>query len=115
MIKLGLHERVPGTLPPVKQLPFELGSANVNRGYRPGRGLLYSIVVHEIIFSSAIFLSSYGLLEPPPRPKQRVIMVNLKDPVDVFYLPAIGSRSPAPPAAADASESEPAKPAELSA
>ena len=93
--RLGLHDPVPGTLRPGKRVPFVLASTNVDRGYLPGRGLLYSILVHEIIFSGMLVLSVTNLFDqsrPSVRPPERVLMVNLREPN--FFLPILGSGKP---------------------
>jgi hypothetical protein len=92
---LGLHDRVPGTLRPGKPVPFVLGSTTVHRGHLPGRGLIYSVLVHEIVFFGLLFLSVPNLFDrsrPPFRPPERFLMVNLREPT--LYLPILGEGKP---------------------
>ena len=65
--------------------PFALTSTNVSRGYLPGRGLLYSLLIHEIVFAAILFFSvPHNLREQsrPPKPAQ--------EPSEVIYLPMLG-------------------------
>ena len=59
----------------------------------PGRGLLYSILVHEIIFFGMLLLSMSNLFEPS-RPPERDMMVSLQERADALYLPILGGGNP---------------------
>src|SRR5712692_6119222 len=73
--------------------PVGLTFAEVPHGHWPGRGLFYSVIVHEIAFFAIFFLSlSYRyVLEHHPGELTQVI--DLNNPKHVIYLPSLGGGS----------------------
>src|ERR1041385_6517413 len=54
-------------------------------GYLPGRGLLYSVITHEVLMFAFFLLFTYGL----PRPRaQKLAKSNIQD--HLIYLPEVG-------------------------
>ncbi len=54
-------------------------------GYLPGRGLLYSVIAHELILFALFMLVHYGL---PELRAQKLLTVNSQD--HIIYLPEVG-------------------------
>src|SRR5262245_46659777 len=90
MIRLELNERVRVAAPPGKPMPFPYGGPIMDRRYMPGRGLLYSFLVHECVFFGLLFLFGPNLVARS-RPVERWTYVDLKKPL-IFYLPDLGER-----------------------
>jgi len=67
-------------------------STNVSRGSWPGRGLLYSFLVHELAIFGLAFLGYRALIAPRQSPEE-LQMVNLRDTATVLYLPTLGGGS----------------------
>ena len=55
-------------------------------GYLPGRGLLYSVIGHELAVFGLFLLAHYGL--PELRPQKLIAQLNSQD--HVIYLPEVG-------------------------
>src|SRR5262249_49126065 len=63
--------------------------------YLPGRGILWSILVHSIVIYGLLFTSLSAGVTEAKRPRFRVTMVNLKDPNYRLYLPVLlGANAP---------------------
>src|SRR5947209_13351107 len=73
--------------------PAGLTFTEVGHGYRPGRGLVYSLIAHEIAFFSLIFLSLSFSYVHQSRPGELTKVINLSDPKQVIYLPVLGGGS----------------------
>jgi hypothetical protein len=72
------------------QYPFQLSSTNVNMGHVPGRGLIYSILLHSVIlaglFSPAFPRTNFSNM--PPKQWELTMI-----PKDKIYLPILGGGS----------------------
>jgi hypothetical protein len=88
MIRLELNDRVRVAAPPGKPMPFPYGGPILDRRYMPGRGLLYSFLVHECVFFGLLFLFGPNLVARS-RPVERWTYIDLRKPL-VFYLPDVG-------------------------
>src|SRR6266849_5525344 len=73
--------------------PVRLTFTEVGHGYRPGRGLLYSVIAHEIAIFSMFFLSFSYSYTHRPRPEELTRVINLSDRKQVIYLPLLGGGS----------------------
>jgi Gram-negative bacterial TonB protein C-terminal len=87
MIRLQLIDRGVGAAPRTKPMVFPYSGPILDRHYMPGRGLLYSFLVHEVILFGFLFLFGPGLVKA--RPTERVAWIDLKKPL-VLYLPNLG-------------------------
>jgi len=83
---------VPATHEP-QVAPVQLTFTEVGHGYRPGRGLLYSVVAHEIAVFSIFFLSFSYRYVHHPRPADLTQVIDLSNPKQVIYLPTLGGGS----------------------
>jgi hypothetical protein len=61
----------------------------LDRRHFPGRGVLYSVLVHEIIFFGILFLPLFIAGKRPSSRLELLGTIDLQKPVDVLYLPAI--------------------------
>src|SRR2546426_12407311 len=82
---------VPAT--PEQLAPVRLTFTEVGHGYRPGRGLLYSVIAHEIALFSIFFLSFSYRYVHHPRPADLTQVIDLSNPKQVIYLPTLGGGS----------------------
>src|SRR3989442_5740973 len=73
--------------------PVQLTFTEVGHGYRPGRGLLYSGIAHEIAVFSIFFLSFSYRYVHHPRPAELTQVIDLSNPKQVIYLPTLGGGS----------------------
>src|SRR5262245_1800175 len=92
MIRAAYDER----LRSIPQRPSQrlLGLTIIDKRYMPGRGILYSILVHSMVIYGLLFVSvSANFTEAPYRPV-RVTMVNLRDPNYKMYLPVLFGADP---------------------
>ncbi len=65
----------------------------VGHGYRPGRGLVYSVIAHEIAFFILFFGSfSYSYIHRAS-PAELTQVIDLSNPKQVIYLPLLGGGS----------------------
>src|SRR6266849_940574 len=65
----------------------------VGHGYRPGRGLVYSVIAHEIAFFILFFGSfSYSYIHRAG-PAELTQVIDLSNPKQVIYLPLLGGGS----------------------
>src|SRR5215510_5099375 len=87
MIRLKLNDRVRVAVPRAKPMPFPYGGPILDRHYMPGRGLLYSFLVHECVLFGLLFLFGPAVVKSQPAP--RISWIDLKKPL-VFYLPNLG-------------------------
>jgi len=79
--------------PEAEPEPAGLTFTEVGHGYRPGRGLVYSLIAHEIAFFSLFFLSfSYSYVQQT-RSAKLTKVINLSDAKQVIYLPVLGGGS----------------------
>jgi hypothetical protein len=62
----------------------------LSRGLRPVRGLLYSLLIHEVLFSGALFLSARGFLSNSPPDDEQVQIIDLRKD-HTLYLPTLSS------------------------
>src|SRR3989442_9997919 len=83
---------VPAT-PEPQIAPVQLTFTEVGHGYRPGRGLLYSVIAHEIALFSIFFLSFSYRYVHHPRPPDLTQVIDLTNPKQVIYLPTLGGGS----------------------
>ncbi len=74
-------------------VPYLFASANLGRAYFPGRGILYSLLVHEIVFFALIFVPRPPHLTDWARPIERTTKIDPGEPRKVFYLPILGGGS----------------------
>src|SRR5229473_2584571 len=84
---------VPATTPEPQLAPVQLTFTEVGHGYRPGRGLLYSVIAHEIALFSIFFLSFSYRYVHHPRPPDLTQVIDLTNPKQVIYLPTLGGGS----------------------
>lgn len=95
LLSLNLKERPP--LYPRKQLqprPFQLGSANLNRGVVPYRGLSYSVFLHHVAIFSVLFipsLDSYFRMPALPIGDQ-LFAINLNHQAKLVYFPPVQAK-----------------------
>src|SRR5712692_2767787 len=93
---LTLEPQLPPEVLPTNEpepAPTGLTFTEVGHGYRPGRGLLYSVIAHEIAFFSMFFLSFSYSYTHRPRPEELTRVINLSDRKQVIYLPLLGGGS----------------------
>src|SRR5262245_40487989 len=86
MIILKLVDRVRVAEPRANAMPFQYGGPVLHRHYRPGRGLLYSFLVHEVVLFGLLFLFGPAIVKSQPA---RVSWIDLKKPL-ILYLPTVG-------------------------
>src|SRR5688500_3758976 len=113
MLTLGLNLRTPGTVPPVKPVPFALTSANMSRSYVPGGGLFCSALIHNIAVLAILFFPMFRSFTQMPAPPTVADLIRRHE---VVYLPILRSGGPGTalpggaPAAAAQKSSEDAAP-----
>jgi Gram-negative bacterial TonB protein C-terminal len=76
----------------------------LDRRHFPGRGVLYSVLLHEIVFFGLLLLQLFIAGVNPPR-LEALATINLRKRSDVMYFPAIPRVAP-PPVAQDHSRTE---------
>ena len=69
------------------RVPFSLNSTEVSRGHWPGRGLMYSFLVHETMILSLLLLPSFGNVRKPVRAADQLIAIDLNGPAKLIYFP----------------------------
>jgi hypothetical protein len=74
---------------PLRPRPFRFRSTNVSQGRFPGRGLLYSFLIHEIAFFSVLLFPSLDYFREPALPKQQVLVIDLNSPEGLRYFPRL--------------------------
>src|SRR5262244_3169879 len=95
LLSLNLKERPP--VYPRKQLPprpFQLKSADLNRGIVPFRGLTYSVLVHNVALFSALFLpvlADYYRMPPMPIGDQ-LFAIDLNHKAKLIYFPNLPAK-----------------------
>src|SRR5207244_11446287 len=89
MIRLELNDRVRVAAPQGKPMAFPYGGPILDRHYMPGRGLLYSFLVHEVVLFGLLFLLGPNLVKS--RPEERFFMIDLRK-LLVLYLPTLFAR-----------------------
>jgi Gram-negative bacterial TonB protein C-terminal len=99
MIRAAFDDRVKARVSSERIVPV-LTSTNVDQRYLPGRGILWSLLVHSIVIYGLLFISVSADFMEPPRPRVRVTMIDLKDPNYRLYLPVLMGADP--PAATQA-------------
>src|SRR5262245_10718729 len=87
MIRLELNDRVRLAAAPGKPMPFPYSGPILDRHYMPGRGLMYSFLVHEVVLFGLLFL--FGPAVVKSRASERVFMIDLRKPL-ILYLPNLG-------------------------
>src|SRR5262245_6618648 len=65
-----------------------LSAPVLDRRHFPGRGVLYSLLLHEIIFVGLLFLQFSATVKNPPR-LTMLCTIPLRNPSDVLYFPAV--------------------------
>ncbi len=73
--------------------PLVFASANLSRVYFPGRGILYSLLVHELVFFALIFTPRPRHLTDWARPVERSARIDPSEPRKILYLPILGGGS----------------------
>jgi TonB-like protein len=94
LLSLDLPKRPPAL--PGRQLTgasFHLTLRLVSGGSFPGRGLLYSFLIHEIAVFGLLFLSVSYKFIGHSAPLELSQMINLSKPREVVYLPLLGGGS----------------------
>lgn len=76
--------------PPAQPAEFALTSVGVSQGLFPGRGLVYSLLLHLIVILAILFHPARPAATPQPAKEWQVTML----PKDTIYLPALGGGSP---------------------
>src|ERR1700684_4265798 len=85
-------ERLP--MPPpldFPKYPFQRSSTNVNMGHVPGRGLIYSAMLHCLLLTGLflpVFPAATTVFSPPPKQWELTMI-----PEDKIYLPTLGGGS----------------------
>ena len=69
------------------RVPFSLNCTEVSRGHWPGRGLMYSFLVHETMILSLLLLPSFGNVRKPVRAADQLIAIDLNGPAKLIYFP----------------------------
>lgn len=98
MSLLSLDPQTPPEFLPSQQVepaqePVGLTFAEVGYGHRPGRGLLYSVIAHEIAFFSIFFLSLSYRYVHEHHPAELTQVIDLSNPKQIIYLPLLGGGS----------------------
>jgi hypothetical protein len=90
-----LDFRANAVKPPPKSAPALFKSAGLGRVYFPGRGLPHSLVAHVIAFAIVYVFASFPVALPKlPVPPEKIVMIDLNDPMSVMFLPVFdGGRS----------------------
>jgi hypothetical protein len=73
--------------------PSVLTYANASRGSAPGRGLLYSFLVHEVAIFGLLFVAAHQPLPHETPPPELTQIVDLNQPKGIIYLPPLGGGS----------------------
>src|SRR6516225_408409 len=94
LLSLDLHrpaDRPRDDVPPAQGTDLLLKSTEVSRGLLPGRGLLYSILCHEVAIVALLFWPTIhsSLDDSAPAKQWELTMI----PKDVLYLPQLGGGS----------------------
>src|SRR5262245_41723281 len=61
--------------------------------YFPGRGIMYSLLVHEIVLFGLLAVSAWSGLKERPRRPELVGVINLRERRDIIYFPVPGRGS----------------------
>src|SRR5439155_22915310 len=95
MTLISLHLVEPPPRYPLKRwvgAPCTIPSLNLSEGRWPGRGLLYSFLVHEVAIFSLFFLPSYsGFRKPEPMVEARLFAIDLNTSAKPVYFPSLSS------------------------
>src|SRR5229473_7436772 len=81
---------VPATTPEPQLASVQLTFTEVGHGYRPGRGLLYSVIAHEIALFSIFFLSFSYRYVYHPRPPDLTQVFDFPNRNQLISLPTLG-------------------------
>lgn len=73
--------------------PSVLTYANLSRGSGPGRGLLYSFLVHEVATFGLLLVAAHQPLPQEAPPPELTQIIDLNQPKEIIYLPALGGGS----------------------
>jgi Gram-negative bacterial TonB protein C-terminal len=110
LLALNLQERPPAylgkRLPPG---PFKLGSANLNRGVVPYRGLSYSVFLHHVAVVSVLFLPSLdSYFRMPALPVgDQLFAINLNHQAKLIYFPPVQAKEEGEKRKNEGEESQP--------
>src|SRR5262245_19866962 len=110
LLSLNLRERPPAylgkRLPPG---PFRLGSANLNRGVVPYRGLSYSVFLHHVCLFSVLFLPSLdSYFRMPALPVgDQLFAINLNHQAKLIYFPPVQAKEEGEKRKNEGEESQP--------
>ena len=93
IIGLNLFEPQP-KYPPKRLDPHEFGlhSTHISKGRVPGRGLLYSFLVHEIAFFSLMVIPSMDYFRKPIMVEEQLLAIDLSTPDRRIYFPRLSER-----------------------
>jgi hypothetical protein len=87
--------------------------AKIDRPYFPIRGLPPSLVIHVIALAAFNFFASFaGVLPKRSIPQEKIVMIDLNDPLSVMLLPAFEGGDQRARVSEEGSEAKPAKPPE---
>ncbi len=84
---LNLNSQPPA--PPRKPSPPILTLSSLSRAYFPYRGLPYSFLIHVLSFYGLSFIPIFPRFDPVPKPSEKIVMIDLDDPLDLMNLPDI--------------------------
>lgn len=76
-------------------IPLRVGFDNLGRGATPGRGLLYSLLMHEAILAAVLWAPLYFDFGTHQMPLQTLDAEELSEARHVIYLPRLGGGSEA--------------------
>jgi hypothetical protein len=95
LLSLGLEKRpsIPPRQEKPRAVPFTFTYKSVSQGSWPGRGLLYSSLIHEIALFALILGPAFRRPVEPPRPPEEFRMLDLRATKEVLYLPQLGGGS----------------------
>jgi hypothetical protein len=94
-----VDSRERSAVPPGDAVHFVLASANLNRGYWPFRGILFSLLIHGAIVFGITVISISKVLTQRSRIPQHALIINFKELGNLTYLPILGgghSNTPPP-------------------
>src|SRR5689334_18557992 len=61
--------------------------------YFPGRGIMYSLLVHEVVLFGLLAVAAWSAPKEKPRPPELIGMINVREHRDVIYFPVISRES----------------------
>ncbi len=80
---------------PVKPARPVFTLTGLSHSYIPVRGLPYSILIHAILLLAILILPPIRTTREAPRVEERIVMIDLRDPDAMMYLPLLLDEAPA--------------------